>query len=60
MTEKKTIILHNQSRKPDNIIKKELEIRALCESLEKELPRFMSGFFAYLRGNVLPMTRLAS
>lgn len=59
MTEKKTIILHNQSRKPDNIIKKELEIRALCESLEKELPRFMSGFFAYLRGNVLPMTRLA-
>lgn len=59
MSTKKTIILHNQSGKPDNIIRKELEIRSLCSALEKELPRFMSGFFAYLRSNVLPMTRLA-
>lgn len=59
MAENKKIILHNQSRKPDNILKKELEIKSLCEELERELPRFMSGFFAYLRGNVLPMTRLA-
>ncbi|GAB1475347.1 tyrosine-type recombinase/integrase [Bacillota bacterium] len=55
----KKAVLHNQSRKPDNIIRKELEIKNLCSELEKDLPRFMNGFFAYLRGNVLPMTRLA-
>ena len=30
-----------------------------CEDIQKELPSFMRGFFAYLKGNVLPMTRLA-
>ncbi|MGI6733115.1 MAG: tyrosine-type recombinase/integrase [Anaerovoracaceae bacterium] len=59
MVQKKKVILHNQNRKPDNILRKELEIRKQCEDLEKELPRFMNGFFAYLRVNVLPMTRLA-
>jgi len=59
MGEKKKIILHNQGGKPDNILRKELEINSLCKDIEKELPRFMSGFFSYLRGNVLPMTRLA-
>ncbi len=59
MAEKKKVILHNQSRKPDNVLRKELEIKGQSEALEKELPRFMNGFFAYLRGNVLPMTRLA-
>lgn len=59
MVEKKKVILHNQNRKPDNILRKELEIKKQCEDLEKALPRFMNGFFAYLRGNVLPMTRLA-
>jgi site-specific recombinase XerD len=38
---------------------KENEIIHQCQEIEKELPGFMRGFFAYLRGNVLPMTRLA-
>lgn len=56
---KKKIILHNQSRKPDNILRKELEIKKTCADIEKELPNFMNSFFSYLRGNVLPMTRMA-
>lgn len=56
---KKTVVLHNQSKKPDNILRKELGIKELCLELEKGLPTFMNGFFSYLRGNVLPMTRLA-
>lgn len=59
MVKKKNIVLHNQSRKPDNILRKELGIKKMCSEVERKLPSFMSGFFAYLRGNVLPMTRLA-
>lgn len=55
----KNIRIHNKSDKPFNIVKKEGEIFQQCEKIEKELPRFMRGFFAYLKGNVLPMTRLA-
>lgn len=56
---KKTLVIHNQGGKPENIIRKELEIKKLCSEIENKLPRFMSGYFAYLKGNVLPMTRLA-
>lgn len=56
---KKTYVIHNQGGKPENIIRKEQEIKKLCSEIENELPRFMSGYFAYLKGNVLPMTRLA-
>ena len=55
----KQIRIHNKSDKPDNIIKKENDIYLQCESIEKELPRYLRGFFAYLKGNVLPMIRLA-
>lgn len=55
----KRIIVHNKSDKPDNIVRKEADIYSRCESLEKELPKFLKGFFVYLKGNVLPMTRLA-
>jgi site-specific recombinase XerD len=41
------------------VIRNENEIIVECEEIEKELPRFLRGFFAYLKGNVLPMTRLA-
>lgn len=56
---KKTIIVHNKTDKPDNIVKKEAEIVQECEAIEKELPRFLHSFFVYLRGNVLPLTRFA-
>lgn len=55
----KEIRIHNKSDRPDNVIKKENDIYLECEKLEKQLPRFMRGYFAYLKGNVLPATRLA-
>lgn len=59
MAGEKTVRLHNRSDKPDNIVLKEHEIVSKCVGIEKELPTFMRGFFAYLKGNVLPKTRLA-
>lgn len=50
---------HNKSDKPDNIVKKENDIYMECERIQKELPSFLRSFFTYLKGNVLPMTRLA-
>ena len=50
---------HNKSDKPDNIVKKENDIYMECEDIQNELPSFMRSYFAYLKGNVLPMTRLA-
>ena len=55
----KEIKIHNKSDRPDNIVKKETQIFEECEQLEKELPQFLRGFFIYLKGNVLPMSRLA-
>ncbi len=55
----KTIKIQNKSDRPDNIIKKENDIYLECEKIEDELPKFMCGFFSYLKGNVLPRTRLA-
>lgn len=51
--------IHNKSDKPDNIVKKENDIYIQCAEIEKELPSFLRSYFAYLRGNVLPMSRLA-
>lgn len=59
MGRKKQIKIHNKSDRPDNVVYKEQETVSRCIELEKELPTFMRGFFAYLKGNVLPMTRLA-
>ncbi|MBQ0018723.1 MAG: tyrosine-type recombinase/integrase [Clostridiales bacterium] len=51
--------IHNKSDKPDNIVEKEHEIFLQCEEIEAELPSFLRAYFSYLKGNVLPMTRLA-
>lgn len=59
MAIKSEIKIHNKSDKPDNIVLKELEIVEKAEAIQKELPTYLSGFFRYLKGNVLPMTRLA-
>ena len=58
-TDTKIIKIHNKSDKPDNVIKKENDIYLECEELEGQLPKFLRGFFSYLKGNVLPATRLA-
>lgn len=60
MAEKTKVKIHKKSGRPDNVILKEQEIFHQCLQIEKELPAFLrQGFFPYLRGNVLPMTRLA-
>lgn len=59
MDKRKIIKVHNNSDKPDNVVMKEHVINDECEMLEEELPRFLRGYFSYLKGNVLPMTRLA-
>ncbi|MCQ2550911.1 MAG: tyrosine-type recombinase/integrase [Clostridia bacterium] len=58
MAEKK-VIIHNKSDKPDNIVLNENNILLECEEIEDSLPNFMRSYFMYLRGNVLPKTRLA-
>ena len=55
----KEIKIHNKSDRPGNVIKKENDIFLECEKIEDELPKFMRGYFSYLKGNVLPATRLA-
>lgn len=55
----KEIRIHNKSDRPDNVVEKENEIDRECEKIEAEMPKFLRGFFRYLRGDVLPMTRLA-
>lgn len=59
MASEKQVKFYNKSDKPDNIVRKEHEIVSKCEEIEAQLPRFLRGFFAYLRGNVLPLSRLA-
>jgi len=58
MAEKK-IIVQNKSGRPDNIVEKESELFEECEKIQGNMPKFLRGFFVYLKGNVLPMTRLA-
>ncbi|MDR3295714.1 MAG: tyrosine-type recombinase/integrase [Clostridiales Family XIII bacterium] len=55
----KKIQIHNKSDRPDNVILKENEIIEKAEELQKALPAFLKSFYAYQKGNVLPMTRLA-
>jgi len=55
----KEIKIHNKSRKPDNILEKEHQIYEKCEEIERELPVWLRGYFAYLKNNLLPMSRLA-
>ena len=58
MAGSKTVKLHNRSDKPDNVVLRQHETEQKCEEIQKALPSFMRGFFAYLKGNVLPLTRL--
>ncbi len=57
--DKKPVKVQNKTGKPQNILEKEQEIFTNCQAIEDELPFFMRGFFNYLKGSVLPMTRLA-
>lgn len=57
--QKKEYKIHNKSDKPDNIVENENEIYLECEKIEDELPVFLRSYFIYLKGNVLPLSRLA-
>lgn len=59
MAKKKQIKLSNKGDKPDNIVMKENQILHECKEIEKQLPGFLRGYFSYLKGSVLPMSRLA-
>ena len=59
MAREKTVKLNNRSDKPDNIVMEEHKVISDCEKIENELPKWMRGFFSYLRGNVLPKSRLS-
>ena len=58
-TDSKELRIHNKSDKPDNIVRKENDIYIECEKIQNTLPPFLRSYFSYLKGNVLPMTRLA-
>lgn len=58
-TGQKTVRAQNKTGRPENIVEKEGRIYMECKEIEDELPRFLRGYFIYLKGNVLPMTRLA-
>lgn len=51
--------IHNKSDRPDNVVEQENEIFLECEKLEETLPRSLRTYFIYLKGNVLPQSRLA-
>ena len=51
--------IHNKSDRPDNVVEQENEIFLECEKLEEMLPRSLRTYFIYLKGNVLPQSRLA-
>ncbi len=55
---RREIHIHNKSDKPDNVVWKENQIVEQCEEIQGELPGWLRGYFAYLRGNLLPMSRL--
>ena len=59
MADAREIRIHNKSSKPDNIVLKETLTEIECEKIEEELPRFLRGFFQYLRSSLLPLSRLA-
>ncbi len=59
MDERKNTIINNRSNKPDNVVMREQDVISKCEELQREMPSFMRGFFVYLKGNVLPSSRLA-
>ena len=53
------IHIQNKSGKPDNILFKETLIFDKCSGIEADLPSFLRGFFLYLKGSLLPLSRLA-
>ncbi|MDR3305216.1 MAG: tyrosine-type recombinase/integrase [Clostridiales Family XIII bacterium] len=59
MTQAREIRIHNKSNRPDNIVLKETLIEEKCAEIEGRMPRTLRGYFLYLKGNLLPLSRLS-
>lgn len=56
---KETIVVHNKTDKPDNVVQRENEVLKQYKEIQDLLPKWMRGFWMYLNNNVLPMSRLS-
>ena len=59
MDRRKLVKVQTKNVKPKNIVLKEYNIKVHCRKYEEALPDFLNSYFIYLKGNVLPMSRLA-
>jgi site-specific recombinase XerD len=59
MEKSRDVRVHNKSDRPDNVVMKDVLTDERSAEIERALPAFLRGFFIYLKGNVLPATRLA-
>ena len=59
MSKRPSIIVHNKSDKPDNIVIKQNYLIENCLEIQEQLPRFMRDFFIYLKNGVALTSRLA-
>lgn len=59
MSKRPSIIIHNKSDKPDNIVIKQNYLIENCLEIQEQLPRFMRDFFTYLKNGVALSSRLA-
>ena len=49
----------NKTDKPDNVVARENAVIEECETIEKQLPTWLRGYFMYLKKSILPMSRLS-
>ncbi|RQD67207.1 MAG: recombinase [Tindallia sp. MSAO_Bac2] len=56
---KKNLVIHNKTDKPDHVVLQEQRIIQRCLDIEARLPAFMFDFFLYLKSSVAATTRLA-
>lgn len=55
---RREVSYNNKSDRPSNIIENERDIFLRCEEIEQEFPRWFRSYCIYLKGNLLPMSRL--
>ncbi len=51
--------IQNKTDKPDNVVEREAKVLDEYRKLQEQLPGFLKGFYVYLNGNSLPLTRLS-
>ena len=51
--------IQNKTDRPDNVVEREAKVLSEYRKLQEQLPGFLKGFYVYLNGNSLPLTRLS-